>query len=58
MNNVHAEIHKKIREVVESKHAGDLEAAEAAYQQVQVEADELGGLLDSLEMQADREAGH
>jgi uncharacterized phage infection (PIP) family protein YhgE len=58
MNQVHADMHLKIREVVESKHAGDQEAAEAAYLQLQDEADELGGLLDSLEMQADREAGH
>ena len=58
MNRVHADMHLQIRTVVESKHAGNKEAAEAAYLQLQDEADELGSLLDALEIQADREAGH
>lgn len=58
MNRIHAELHEKIRNVVTHKHAGSAEDAEAEYMEVQEYADELGGLLDSLEMQADREAGH
>jgi methyl-accepting chemotaxis protein len=57
LNHVHAEMHNQIRRIVEYKHAGDKTAAEAAYELLIADTDRLGQLIDSMEMQADRESG-
>ncbi|MBD3669504.1 MAG: CZB domain-containing protein [Gammaproteobacteria bacterium] len=56
LNQVHADMHDQIAQVVSARHAGNLESAEAAYAQMSQDADKLGQLIDSMEIQADREA--
>jgi len=54
LERVHADMHEHIHHVVELQHAGNGEAAEAAFEQMSRDTEQLGALIDAWEIHADR----
>jgi len=54
LERIHADMHEQIHHVVEHQHAGNSEQAQAAYEQMSRDTEQLGALIDAWEIHADR----
>jgi len=53
LERVHADMHEQIHQVVVHQHAGNSEKAQAAYEQMSRDTEQLGALIDAWEIHAD-----